>query len=529
MRKRFLFKLFEIKLIIAILITAYLYSCSIAEYESHVKTKSEPEGQVKIYNGSDTHIPNGSSFDFGELTEGLTSSVTLTIVNNYYKEIELKSYSLSDQVNFTINNFIPGKKIAKGQSFSFQLQFNPTGNSVDIIQDEYLTIYYSDNKSYSINLEGKVIDAKGKIKIFNQDNVYIANTGLINFKDIQNGTTKNNTLTIVNNSYRKIELKSYSLSDPDNFTVNGILPGTILAKGQHISFQLKFNPTKKITHTYNNATMTICYDNNESYILKLSGKGIEPADRISITLNGTPLANNSGLVNLNSIECKTTKKMNLRIKNTYPRDIELKSFKLSDNNNFTVKNFTDNSVINPGKYKDIIVEFRPVKNFYFSTKNATLSISYDEKKYTLKLKGEAYYEGKVILKSQTNSNFFILTNNDKIYYSNGSTPNVNSSTIFILKSYPDNTFTLMSDKNNKYVSATSSYVACGFEANGINKDLYSTFTLKKSDNNLYALKAHINNHYLAKTEVVGTWLNIVTAISKTTSDLTNFHIVELED
>lgn len=518
MEKKTLFKL-----VISILITVFLFNCSLNDYETNIETDSESEGEVKIYNNSNAHIPNGSSFNFGELAAGLTSNENFTIINNYYKEVELKSYSLSDPDNFTVKGFLPGIKLAKGNSFSFKVQYNPVDNSTNNIQSEYLSICYGDNKVYSINLNGKVIDSEGGIQIYNQNNANIANNGLINFGNVNNGATKIETLTIKNTFVKEMAINSFNLSDNTNFSVKGFVPGIKIKPGETISFSIQFKPSLSINHTYNNETMSICYDGGEIYLLNLSGKGKEPADRIKITLNGNPLANNSGLVNYKSIKCGTKKGIKLRIHNTYYKEIELKSYNLSNIQNFTVKNFISGLKINPGGYIDFNVEFNPIKMFNYSRKYATLSILYDGKTYKLKLKGEAYYEGKVKLRAYGSQGFIYIARDDYIKCRIGIHNEIEST--FTLTSHSDNTFSLIAEKNKKYIRVYSDHNTY-LRANSTTKGTKETFSLEEK-NDLYTLKAHATNRYL------GVWNinnndNLVWANYKKINNSSKFHIIEVD-
>ena len=230
--------------------------------------------------------PNTSSLNFGQVTVGMSSPLSVTVTNTGSGNVNLKQATISG-ASFTLKGPMLPLNLSPGRSTSFTVTFAP-GAAVTAAGTLSL-VSNAMNSPTSVGLAGSGVTGTGQLT---------PNPTQVNFGTVMVGTTSTQSVTVSNTGTGSATVSQDSISGT-GFSVSGLPAPMSLAPGQSVSLSVKFAPTAAGTA---NGQITVSGTASNSPIgVPVSGSAQSaPSASGQIAVNPTSLSFGNVTVNTSS-------------------------------------------------------------------------------------------------------------------------------------------------------------------------------------------------------------------------------------
>jgi len=228
---------------------------------------------------------NPSSVNFGNVSVGGSSSVTVTLTNSGSSNATISAASASG-TGFSISGLSANQVINAGQSATFSATFAPTGagattGSISITSD-------APGSPTTIALSGTGTQAQ-----------ISATPSSVSFGNVTTGTNNSQTITLRNAGNATLTFSQVTVSGT-GFSITGLSTSTTISAGGNMTFNAIFAPTSSgaVTGTIQLATNGV----PAQLTINLSGTGVAP----TLSLSANPSSLSFGNVTVNTSTSLTT-------------------------------------------------------------------------------------------------------------------------------------------------------------------------------------------------------------------------------
>lgn len=351
----------SIKFLSAIFSFLFLFSCA---FVPGTQTSAPVEIKALFELKSDgLSISPNAQVDYGTITTDTTKSITFSIVNPGWEDLELTGTSTVDIADTTFFSLVlsPSSVVQKQKTTSFTIQFHP-GSATDL-KTTSVTILNSspDIPSFTFSLKG-IASAIPKADIHvRQASTPLASGGSFSMGEVVKGTQgPEMTFTIENLGTATLNLNLPVTSSDAQFALTTAPGSASLAPGAYTTFKMRFNPAAAGAQS---STLTITSDDDDesNYTITLNGTGTVPL--ITLEKAGTPIAHNTlghdfGYLNVSAAALTAT----FTIKNTGDAPLNLSGTPLAvvtgDTASFSVTT-QPGATIAAGASTTFVVRFDP--------------------------------------------------------------------------------------------------------------------------------------------------------------------------
>ncbi|MEO9586896.1 MAG: choice-of-anchor D domain-containing protein, partial [Marinobacter sp.] len=247
-------------------------------------------GRGRSIADGDTSPTTSDYTDFEDVVvDGVPLARTYTIRNTGFADLSLTNVT-SDNAFFVVSGTTSGT-VAVSDSVTFTVTYTPEARGT---HDATITVTSDDDDegTYTFDIAGRgitpEIDIEGNgITILDGDTSPSTLDGTDFGGVLVAGGSNANTFTMRNTGPDRMTVNSVSSSDPTQFSVSGVVGGTLISGGAN-SFTVHFNPASAGTH---NAVITVqSIDADEgTYTFSITGEGTEPESNIQG--NGVSIVN----------------------------------------------------------------------------------------------------------------------------------------------------------------------------------------------------------------------------------------------
>jgi hypothetical protein len=213
-----------------------------------------------------------TSVAFGNVTDGITNSQTVTITNPGSANLTLTQATVSGNV-FAESGLTLPLTIAPGSASAFTVSFAPT--SAGAVSGSVTLANNSPSPSLAISVSGTGVAQTLQLS---------ASPSSLSFGSVTTGSSASQTVTLTNSGNASVALSNSGLTGT-GFAVSGLALPLTLSPGQSTSFNVTFAPTA--TGSVSGSITVTSNATNSPTAISLSGTGAAPAT-YSVTLSWTP-------------------------------------------------------------------------------------------------------------------------------------------------------------------------------------------------------------------------------------------------
>jgi gliding motility-associated-like protein len=303
----------------------------------------DPTPVIQVSEAAAT-IANGSNLDFSSAIVGSDVLKDLLITNSGNTSLVITD--LQTTGDFTLTSAMPSS-IGPGLNTTITLRFTPT---VQGARTGSLTILSNGNiPSYAINLSGTGINQMPAIEI-SASTVPVGNGGSVTFSSVNVGSDVLKDFVITNSGNAALVITS--IQTTGDYAFPGTIPSSI-GPGLNATIAVRFTPTAAGVRT---GTLTILSNGDvPSYVINLSGSGVNPLPVIEVSEAGVSLGNGTTL-NFSSVDVGSNALKNLVITNSGNAPLVITSMQTTGDFAFTG---TIPAAIGPGLNATLPVRFAP--------------------------------------------------------------------------------------------------------------------------------------------------------------------------
>jgi Abnormal spindle-like microcephaly-assoc'd, ASPM-SPD-2-Hydin/Protein of unknown function (DUF1573) len=214
-----------------------------------------------------------SSFDFGSVEDGHTTSQAFTVTNTGAAALTIEQLSVSGS-GYTVSGLATPGTIGAGGNTTFTVLFAPMtagdlAGTVDLISN-------APNSPNVLFLHGKGKSASVTLS---------ASPASLSFANVDTGTSSSKGITISNTGNTSVTISQVSVNAKD-FSVSGMTAPLTLGAGQNAPLVVSFHPSASENVTGN---ITVVSTQGANAVVAVSGNGLQPA--MSITPSSTSFEN----------------------------------------------------------------------------------------------------------------------------------------------------------------------------------------------------------------------------------------------